>query len=186
MLDLQVRGRRARDVGVEYSRDLTARDVEATQLPRAVTATPLKRLKDRHHSLARYLAAGMPEGHAALICGYDVSRVSVLKADPSFRELLVFYSNRQAEQFDSLGDKLSTIAGESAQLLIEKLEEDPESVSVGQLIELTKLGADRTGYGPQSSATNLNVNVGVADKLGEARKRIEARKALKTIEVELD
>jgi hypothetical protein len=46
-------------------------------------------------------------------------------------------------------------------------------------MEITKLGADRTGFGPQSS--QLNVNVDLSGRLEAARKRVAMRK-LKVIE----
>ena len=54
------------------------------------------------------------------------------------------------------------------------MQAEEKKISVGQLMELTKLGADRTGHGPQSS-TNLNVRVDLADRLKAARQRVLER-----------
>ena len=48
-------------------------------------------------------------------------------------------------------------------------------MTTGQLLDIVKMGADRTGHGPQTTATNLNVNVDIAAKLEAARKRNASR-----------
>ena len=180
-MDLEVRttGRAPALIEVASAGELTAEDIKALALPRQSAPPPLKRLRDRHHRLAQLLASGESERDAAIICGYDLSRVSILKNDPAFKELLEFYREKQREKFDGFGDKLATIANEAADLLIDKLEDDEEAqkLSVGQLMALAELGADRIGYGKQTNSTSLNVNVGLADSLSEARKRVAERRA---------
>lgn len=139
------------------------------------TASPLKRLSDRHHALARALASGMKAGHAGLTVGYTASRVSILQADPAFKELLNFYREDTEANYRDLHERLGGLAYDAAEELAQRLEDDPDAVSVGQLMEITKLGADRTGFGPQSSNTQVNINVDLATKLEAARKRVKER-----------
>jgi hypothetical protein len=159
-------------------------DVDVTLLgeERGTSAPPLKRLSERHHALARCLASGMTEGDAAITCGYVLSRVSILKADPAFQELLAFYRNDVNGKYLDMHGVLAGLSLDSAMELRDRLEADAEAnektISVGQLIELTKLGADRTGFGPQSS--QLNVNVDLAGRLEAARKRVAARQLTET------
>jgi hypothetical protein len=54
-----------------------------------------------------------------------------------------------------------------------RLENEPEKVPFSLLKDLIQLGADRTGHGP-STTQNVNVNVGLADRMAAAQKRLEA------------
>lgn len=183
-LDIRTRGRPAVPVSVTSVGPIVAEDLPLLSLPRPSAQPPaLLRLRDRHHRLAQHLANGHSERDAAIICGYDISRVSILKNDPAFKELLEFYRERQAEKFDGFADKLSTLANEAVDELIGRLENEEEAskMTVQQLAALTELGANRIGYGPQTRSENLNVNVGLAQSLEEARKRVAERR--KTIDV---
>lgn len=180
-LDLfRTRGRAPVAVSAVQVRELGEDDLVLLGDERGTKAPPLKRLAERHHALARTLAQGTDPGVAAIQCGYSASRVSILQADPAFKELIEFYRADVTEKYLDLHSVLAGLSIDAAMELRERLEADIEaddkSISVGQLMELTKLGADRTGYGPQSSSTNLNINVDMASKLEAARKRVAARK----------
>jgi hypothetical protein len=60
------------------------------------------------------------------------------------------------------------------------MEDDPDSFSVGELANLSKLGADRTGFGP-SKTEEKNINLNFGDKLEAARRRV-AEQGSKLIE----
>lgn len=177
-LDVRTRGRAGAPMVLEVERELVEDDLPALALPRS-SAKPsvVKRLSERHHALARCLASGASQRDAAIICGYDLSRISILLNDPSFTELLAFYRADVDRAFSDMHDQLATVGKGALGLLIDKIEDEPESLTVPQLMELAKLGADRTGYGPQTRSENLNVNVNVANRLEEARKRLAERRA---------
>ena len=170
-------GRPSREADFEVLGPISEAELVVMQEPRSVTAPALKRLTERHHALARNLAAGVPPGEAAIVCGYDISRVSILQADPSFKELLKFYRNDVERHYAGVHETLSALAKDAGEELRQRLEDDPESLSVGQLVEITKMGADRTGFGP-SSKQDVNISVGIADKLQAARRRVNERKIL--------
>ncbi len=157
------------------ARELDAADLALLQEEKGSGTSALKRLSDRHHALAKNLAGGMPPGDAAIVSGYVLSRVSILQTDPAFRELVEFYRREVTAQYRDLHQRLSGLALDAAEELSARLEEEPEKVSIGQLLEITKMGADRTGHGPASSTTNLNVNVDLAGRLQRARERVNAR-----------
>lgn len=179
--DFRTRGRAAKPVIATVVRELDATDLALLQDEKGSQAPPLKRLSERHHALARTLASGVSAGDAAIMCGYTPSRVSILQDDPAFRELLEFYREDMNAQYRDLHQRLSGLAADAAELLQDKLEADmgkdvgERDVSVTQLMELTKLGADRTGHGPQTSQTNVNINVDLAARLESARKRVQER-----------
>lgn len=159
-------------------RELDSCDIALLGEERGVTAPPLKRLSERHHALARCLASGMADGDAAITCGYVASRVSILKADPAFQELLVFYQQDVTSKYLDMHGVLAGLSLDAAMELRERLETDIEAedkkISVGQLMELVKVGADRTGFGPQASQVNINVDL--AGRLQAARERVAQRR----------
>ena len=180
MLDLdadlfRTRGRASKPVSAVAVRPLDAADLTLLQEEKGSKTPALARLSERHHALARNLASGMSPSQAALTCGYTLSRVSILQDDPAFKELLHFYRSDVELQYRDLHTRLSGLALDAADVLANRLEEAPDEISTGQLMELTKMGADRTGFGPQSSSTNVNVNVDLAGRLEAARKRVQAR-----------
>lgn len=178
---IRTSGRAARELSAEVVRELDAADVALLGAERGTRAPALKRLTDRHHALARCLASGMPEADAAITCGYVLSRVSILKADPAFQELLTFYRESTTDKYLDMHGVLAGLSLDAAMELRERLEDDigaeEKKISIGHLMELTKLGADRTGFGPQTSSTNLNVNVDMAARLERARLRVSERKS---------
>lgn len=160
----------------EVIRPLTEADIAMLGTEMGAKPPALKRLSDRHHALARALASGMSESDAALIVGISGSRVSILKADPTFQELVRFYRSGVQEQFRDLHARLAGLSMDAADELQERLEETPESISTGQLMDIVKLGADRTGHGP--SSTQVNVNVNLAERLRAARERVERARTI--------
>jgi hypothetical protein len=171
----RTRGRAQREVVATTVRELEGGDLQLLGAEKGSEPSALKRLSDRHHALARNLASGMGAGEAGLVCGYVASRVSILQTDPAFRELIEFYRRDVTAQYRDLHQRLSGLALDAAEELADRLETEPEKVSIGQLMEITKMGSDRTGHGPQTSTTNLNVNVDLAGRLQRARERVAQR-----------
>ena len=167
-------GRAPAQVVFENVGALTVADMAALNTNRGTKPAPLARLSQRHHSLARNLAAGMGVGEAAIICGYDISRVSILQSDPTFQELLKFYSLQVDAQYANLHESLSALSVDAAEELRQRLESDPTALSTGALIDIVKMSADRTGFGPQTKS-EVSVTVGMADRLRLARERVAAR-----------
>jgi hypothetical protein len=172
----RTKGRAPKPVVASVVRELDGNDLLLLGEEKGSKPSALKRITERHHALARNLASGMAESEAATMCGYVISRVSVLKSDPAFKELLAFYREDATRPYRDLHNRLSGLAMDAAEELSLRLEEEPDKLSVGQLVDLTKMGADRVGYGPQTSSTNINLNVDMAGRLEAARKRVAMRK----------
>lgn len=165
-------------------RELTVVDLRRLDEPRGSRPAPLARLSQRHHALARLLAEGTKIQDAAVILGYDPSRISVLKSDPSFQELVRFYSDDVVAKYTDKHEVLGGIMLDAALEIQDRLE-DPEKrakISTRDLTNLIELGADRTGFGP-TVRQEVNVNVNVASRLKAARERVAERR--KTIDGEL-
>jgi hypothetical protein len=164
-------GRKPRAVQAEVTRELTPSDLALLATERGIQPSHIQRLSERHHALARCLASGLSVADACAITGYTPSRVSILKGDPSFEELISFYRGPAAELIQDLGAKMRQNALEAQNILTERLEEEPAAFNVDALLDITKLGADRTGFGPASRTTSVHVHMNLADRLKTARQR---------------
>lgn len=172
--DIHLGGRAAKSLHAEVVRELTASDLALLATERGVQPSHVQRITDRHHALARCLASGMSATEAGLCTGYTGSRISILRGDPAFEELIAFYrADRGAEVLD-LQAKFTALAKDATTEIQERLELQPESFNIDALLDTVKLAADRSGNGPQSKTTNLNVNVNLGDRMKAARERITA------------
>jgi len=168
-LDLSLTGRKATAIGAEVLRELTLSDLGLLATERSIQPTHVQRITDRHHALARCLATGMSATEAGLVTGYTASRISVLRGDPSFEELIAFYRDVKLEKVRDLNEKLTDVASEAASILLDRMDLDPDKLGDDFLLDAVKVGADRTGFGPKQ--TNVNVNVNLGDRMKAARER---------------
>lgn len=134
--------------------------------------SPVKRLRQRHHTLARLLASGETPGNAAVLAGYCSSRVSILQNDPSFQELLTFYQGRLTIEALDMKAKLGTLAADVVSELQDRIEENPDGFKNTELTELLKASCDRIGLGPTSTVKSFNVNA--TSTLAELKARVLA------------
>lgn len=184
-LDLGLRtvGRKPK-LRADFAGEITPADLDRVEdAPEGGTKPPaIKKIRQRHHSLAKLLADEVPEGDAAVMVGMSASRVSVLKTDPSFRDLVTFYKREKREAYLELHEKIAQLGEDAVDELTARVEENPEDISVGQLIEISKMTLDRSGHGPQTS-TNVNVNVGMGDRMAAARERALAARQQSMIDI---
>src|SRR5690606_23707786 len=91
-------GRRARGpVPFSVKGELTREDLED---PGEVVKVPtLKALRHSHHQLARCVAQKLKPGEISDITGYTPARISQLKADPQFAELVAYYEELEQESY---------------------------------------------------------------------------------------
>lgn len=154
----------------EYVRDLAEGEGGG---PKPAQISAVKRLSQRHHMLARHLATGMAPGEAALLTGYTTANVCFLQRDPAFIELVTFYRAKVDELFFDRQRALAALSTDAILEMHSRLEERPESLSNGQLMELLRTAGDRSGLAPAS--TQVNIHVGLAERLAAARSRIAPR-----------
>lgn len=179
------KGRPAEPITAEVERELTSQDLSLRSTEVATNDQPtIKKINDRHRLLARLCARGVMAKQAAAIAGYSVCRVTTLKSDPTFRELVNYYRSEVDEDFNNLSDELSSLLREASTELRFRLEDAPEKLTNAQLTEIIQLAADRTGHGPQSSTTNMNIQVGIADRMRAGRERAERNKMIDAVAVE--
>lgn len=160
------RGRKAQPVTITYVRDLEAADIlKLATVEAGIQARPVKELRQSHHTIARLLASGRhAETEIASMTGYSISRISILKSDPAFQELLSYYRAMEAEQYKvaqgDMHERLASLGFDTIEKLHEKLLDD-EINDPKTLLAILEATTDRTGYGKQSTA-NINVNHGLA------------------------
>jgi len=165
-------GRAKAPLSAELGRELGESDLALAELEFGSAPEPISKLRAKHHALARALASGMSQNDAAIVSGYSVSRVSILRSDPAFQELEAFYRRDTVEAYRDMHGMLAALGEDAVAELHERLEAEPDKFSNSMLLEITTKMADRTGYGPASSSTtNVNLNVGVADRMEAARQR---------------
>lgn len=148
--------------------------------------TQIQTLRDNHHRIARAVASGLGNADVAAACGISVNRVSTLKSDPAFADLVAHYRAMVATEWaqeDTVIAMLRTNAAKAQAMLSDKLDEAAEKgeyLPTRDLLGIAELGLDRSGYGKVNK--NVNVNVDFAANLEAARKR--SREARTTIDGE--
>ena len=175
-------GRKAKVFSAEILGPLTPEDLleREVQPEGQSTAPPLQRVRANHHNLAKLLASGMPEGEAAIVCGYSISRVSILKADPAFQELLHFYAAKKDALFQDVMGMVSGLAVDAILEVRERLESDPGRVSTKDLLELLNTSLDRLGYKP----AERHVHVHTSTTIDALRAAAEAARATSVVYVD--
>lgn len=178
-------GRRALPLEATYVRELREADLGILAVTdRDTTPAPIKRITERHHMVARLLAAGTPEGEVAALTGYDNSRISVLKNSPAMQELIALYRREVNTQFASVLDHMAGLSTDAIIEIRERLEESPEDFSIKELTSVAELTLDRTGFG-KASTVNTNVNISLASRLEAARARAKSIAHGNVIEAEV-
>lgn len=137
-------GRPRRVLQAELVRELGEPDFALlAATPRGVTSPPIKRISERHHSLARLLAAGTPEAEAALITGYSASRISILKQSPAFEELVALYHAEVQREFTTTYEHMAGLSKDAVVELRDRLEDDAEKFSNRELLSISTELSDR-------------------------------------------
>jgi isopentenyl diphosphate isomerase/L-lactate dehydrogenase-like FMN-dependent dehydrogenase len=161
------------------ARPLTAEDVQSLGTERGTKPVPVRELRARHHQLARSIAAGLTAVEIAAITGYSTSRISIMQSDPAFQDLVAHYRGLDEAAFVAAQADANvmavTVKTQALEELSNRLEDAPEELTPGQLLEVAKAMMDRTGQGVATATTNLNINIGLADRVKAARERVMGR-----------
>ena len=145
-------------------REVTVGDAVPKGAPPAVS-----RLRDSHHALARLLARGLNETECSHITGYALSRISSLKRDPLFSELIAAYRLEGRDAQRDLEAMWLGVAVDYGQHIHEQLLDNPEGVPIGVALDVFKAFADRAGMAPVTRSVNNNLNLNIGDRLDRAR-----------------
>lgn len=131
----------------------------------------LKRIKERHHGVARLIASGMNQRIVAAITNYNEQYLSVLLSSPAMEELVELYRVQYGKSAEIITEKLRTVGTQALERLGDRIEELDDNA----LIQVAKLGLDRAGHGP-SSSHHLVEEKHLVDHAELTRLNLEARK----------
>jgi hypothetical protein len=132
----------------------------------------LKRVKEKHHSVARMIAGGLTQRMVAQLCGYQESYLSILLNNPAMQELIELYSIQNGGGAALITEKLRTVGLKALEKLEEKV--DGGQMNANELIQASKLGLDRGGHGPSSTQHNIS-ETHLFDHTELARRNQDAR-----------
>lgn len=132
-------------------------------------APQLKRIRERHHKLARLLAEGRKEEEVATMCNYSVMRIQQLMKDPSFSHLVKHYREMVNEEFIDFQSKLAEAGMDGLELILDRMEENPDDIEMRDLVKIVTMAADRTGHGPSQKS---EVTISFGERLARAKERL--------------
>jgi hypothetical protein len=93
----------------------------------------IKRIRDHHHHIARLVAQGKRTTEVAREVGYSISRISILKGDPAFRQLVEMYRANYAQldeiAYADVKKKAALLLANTIDHINDQYEEDPDSIS---------------------------------------------------------
>jgi hypothetical protein len=168
-------GRPARAVSAEIVRELTTADLALLGGDRGVRSPSVKRLTDMHRSIARLVAQGEAGYAIAMTTGYSESRISILKSDPAFQELVARFREEvdevRATSFVDTQAKLVALTNDTIEAMHDRVLD--EDLPIRDLTDIAKFAADRSGFGPASKSLNANLNIDLADQLAVGRQRAD-------------
>lgn len=160
-------GRKAKPLEATFLRSISEADmIDLATNEAGIKPPTIKELRQSHHTIAQLLSKGtLSETEISSITGYSISRISILKGDPSFQEILSYYKGMEAEGYKTatadMQKRLSSLGFDSIETLHQRLIETPESFDNKTLLAVVEAASDRTGHG-KTSTVNSNVNVGLA------------------------
>lgn len=152
-------------VDITYVRDLEPSDLSQLTVGVNSSPPPLANLRETHHFLARCVAEGRKNVEISAMTGFSPSRISILKSDPAFQELVAFYTEDVRQQYTDVHSRLAGLALDVVAELQERVHEAPKSFSHRELREvmdscLVHVGPAAKTPGPAVGATaavNLNI-----------------------------
>jgi len=153
----------AKPVSMTMTREMTSEDIMALaegSTPAAPQQTTILSIRHSHHQLARLIAGGETLGEISLITGYSPSYVSKLKSDPTFQELVKHYEGRTADIFVDVQERAKQLGLSAIDELHRRLEENPESWKIRELLELTE---SMLGKSSPVAPTSAGASVGSSE-----------------------
>lgn len=129
--------------------DLRQLLVDPATLPDEDNPADLKKIREKHHHVARLLADGLTQRLVSQICGYSETYISILINNPSMQELIELYRIQNGKATQIVIEKMKTVGLKALEQLDEKLDE--KGLNNQELLSAAKLGLDRAGHGPTST-----------------------------------
>ena len=126
----------------------------------------LAKITSAHHEVARMLAKGEARHMVALHSGYTPEYVSKLQTDPTFMELVEYYSTQHGAEFVEVSKRMATVGMLALDELQERITDKPEELTTPALLDiaetlLVKPAKAASGAGtPGVGAGGVLINIG--------------------------
>lgn len=104
----------------------------------------IKTLRYNHHLLAKAVASGKSLLECSQLCGLTGARISDLKNDPAFQELVSFYADELNEVYVDVHQRMAALGTSVLEELQERFEEAPSQFTKRELMDLFTTMADRS------------------------------------------
>jgi hypothetical protein len=156
------RGKLAKPPRILAVRVLTREDLGVLR-EKGNRATPrIKAFRDTHHRLARLVAAGYRNEEIMRQTGYSYTRLSSLRDDPAFQELVAQFREKIDAAFvDEFAEtSMSNMVRAERQIEhhLDQADEAGDLLPLKLLMGLTSDRADRFGYSKKTVNTNINLD----------------------------
>lgn len=117
----------------------------------------IKKLRDHHHLVARLVAEGRRTTDIAFETGLSISRVSILKGDPAFQQLVEVYRCNHIQTYEAASydnqRKWLLLENNALDHINDTYEETPEVIGTGEALSHAELASDRLGRKVSKSVT---------------------------------
>jgi hypothetical protein len=141
------RGRRPAPILYGEPRPLTESDILEMWQPHNEAARGIGRIKTlryNHHLLAKAVASGKSLLECSNLSGLSQTRISDLKNDPAFQELVSFYAEELHEVYTDVHSRMAAFGTSVLEELQDRFETEPEKFTKRELMELFTTMADRS------------------------------------------
>lgn len=144
--------------------------------------SPLKRVRYIHHQTARLLASGMKAVEVSSVTGLCQSRISILLSDPTFKDLVTFYAERDDARLAAVQDRLVSLGIDAAAELHSRIVESPDLMSSKDLTSVMVSALDRGGHSPVHKSESVSATISAED-LARIKTDVLAEQTGKIIDV---
>ena len=152
-------------------KELTAADLDLPAEGK-LKPPPIARIGERHHTLAKLIACGKTQLEAGAMLNLTPQRVCAIVNDPAFAVVLQTHLDNQNEIMQSLVEKASGLSKDVIDELHNRFEDDAESFTNAQLLDIFKHTADKV-IPKGGAATEVNVTVGLDAAVAQAEERLK-------------
>ena len=168
----------AKPPAVFNERELELKDLDRLIAESRPQTQRLKAIREVHHRIARMMAAGLTNVEVAASLGLSVNRMSLLRGDPAFQELLAFYTEQEKEIWQEVREHAAQLGITAAQVIHERMLDDPEKMKTADLLSVMRSGLDYGGHKPAERSESLHVHT-TAEQLA----RIKAARGEENVSV---
>lgn len=156
----------AKPLQLSVARQLAPDDISAlASAPVGSAPSEIAKIGHRHHELAKALAEGkLTQTQIGNLLGFSSSRISILKNDPAFAELVEHYRKVTEAVFVDAQERLKNLGLAAMEELEDRLETKPEEFTKRELLEILGDAFERSvapskgpGRGASTGSGNSNL-----------------------------